>query len=61
MGRKGVSKRKPTKTKSPLAPSINTNSVVSTIAHAAEFPAPVTPGKGDKKKSSDSKQNNRKR
>lgn len=69
MGRKGVSKRKPTKTKNPAASGPNTNSVIATIARASEPTLPLasgksegaSTGKGGKKKSADSRQDNRKR
>jgi hypothetical protein len=65
MGRKGVSKRKTSKSKGPSDSGGNTNSVVSTIARVTESRAPqslgrgeaISSGKGDKK----SKQNGKKR
>lgn len=69
MGRKGVSKRKPNKTKTSPVSNMGTNSVSATLAHASDSPAPLAAGKGEpssigkggKKKSSDSSQNNKRR
>ncbi len=69
MGRKGVSKRKSSKTKAPSVSSASKNGAVSSLTKAAETRAPesigkgeaIAIGKGGKKKSSDSVQNHKKR
>jgi hypothetical protein len=69
MGRKGVSKRKPSKSKAAPEMSSNTFGSLSAIARSSESPAPQILGKGEsistgkngKKKSSDSHQRNKKR
>ena len=69
MGRKGVSKRKSSKTKAPSVSSVSKNGAVSSLTQAAESRAPEPIGKGEasakgkggKKKSSDSVQNHKNR
>jgi hypothetical protein len=69
MGRKGVSKRKPPKSKGPPVLGGSTNTTVSTLTHASESPVPQSLGKGEaisvdkggKKKSSSTQQNNKRR
>ena len=61
MGRKGVSKRKASKSKSPPVASTSSNGAVSALARPSASPASVTIGRGEaislskgKKKSSES-------
>jgi hypothetical protein len=67
MGRKGVSKRKPPKSK--ISPVSRTNGAVPALVREVASPAPqrlgegdaISIGKGGKKKSSDARQKNKKR
>jgi hypothetical protein len=52
MGRKGVSKRKPTKAKNPSAPAGNSSGAVSSIARLSETPAVQPFGKTESSASS---------
>jgi hypothetical protein len=69
MGRKGVSKRKSSKTKGLPVSNVSTKDTVSSIVRASEAPTPQAPGKGDapgkgaggKKKSSDAPRGNQRR
>lgn len=54
MGRKGDSKRKTSKAKSPVAGNPSTNSVVAAIARVSDAPASRAPGRGDSNSTSKS-------
>lgn len=47
MGRKGVSKRKPAKSKKPTTQPVSSNGAVSNIARISETPAAQLVGKGE--------------